>query len=92
MNMYSYGSATPVYSAPAATSSVATVTPTLPAGWITLGCYSDSQAARALGAFFNEPSTGMTVELCISDCVNAGYTIAGLEYELLEVHSFNMTF
>ncbi|KAK4580137.1 hypothetical protein LTR86_000340 [Recurvomyces mirabilis] len=84
MNLYSYNGATPVQvqAAPAATSSSVSAPANIPAGWATLGCYTDSDnpAKRALGAFFTQPSGGMTVETCINLCSTNGYTIAGVEY------------
>ncbi|KUJ06679.1 uncharacterized protein LY89DRAFT_403153 [Mollisia scopiformis] len=65
------------------TSSTANSSPTLSPntliqGYSFLGCYTEATGVRALspGAFFNY--TGMTLELCASDC--AGYTYFGAEY------------
>ena len=80
MNLYSYGGATPVSALPPAATSVAPVTAALPSAWTSLGCYTDTDGKRALTNFYNAPSSGMTVEYCISNCANAGYTIAGVEF------------
>lgn len=65
---------------PSPSASAAAVTPTLPAGWTSLGCYTDDNGKRALSQFYNEPSGGMTVEYCISKCAANGYNLGGLEY------------
>ncbi len=78
MNLYSLGGATPVA---AAVPTPTIVTPTnvaLPSAWATLGCYTDSVAARALSHGLNIAS--LTVDKCISACAAAGYTYAGVEY------------
>jgi hypothetical protein len=51
-------------------------------GWTSLGCYTDSVAARSLpyGAGIAGGPTAMTVELCQSACLAAGYKLAGVEY------------
>ena len=65
--------------APSATSSASASASSAPAGWTSLGCYTDSVGARTLTT--NEyPPGQMTVELCTSTCKIAGYTLAGVEY------------
>ncbi|KAF4624843.1 hypothetical protein G7Y89_g13327 [Cudoniella acicularis] len=78
MNLYSYQGVTPVSSStPTSTVTPVTSIP-LPSAWATLGCYTDSDAARALSNELNIPS--LTVEKCIAGCSAAGYIIAGVEY------------
>jgi hypothetical protein len=76
LNLYSYEGATPV----AVTVVVSTPTPVtsipLPSAWATLGCYTDSVAARGLS--YDLVIAQLTVEKCITGCTNAGYTIAGV--------------
>lgn len=51
-------------------------------GWLTMGCYSDSVAARVLqneGIVEGGPAN-MTVENCEAACLAAGYILAGVEY------------
>ncbi|RFU31980.1 hypothetical protein B7463_g4374, partial [Scytalidium lignicola] len=52
------------------------------AGWSSLGCYTDSVNARSLSYAAGVPGgpTAMTVELCESTCLAAGYSYAGVEY------------
>ncbi|QIW96711.1 hypothetical protein AMS68_002229 [Peltaster fructicola] len=78
MNLYSLGDATPANTAPV--QSPAAVKPTLPSGWTALGCYTDNNPKHALMNYFAEPSSGMTVEWCISQCSSSGFSIAGVEY------------
>ena len=65
--------------APSATSSASASASSAPAGWTSLGCYTDSVGGRTLTT--NEyPPGQMTVELCTSTCKTAGYSLAGVEY------------
>ena len=80
LNLYSYGGATPAAAAPATTTTAATVTPTLPSNFATLGCYTDTNGKRALGHYFDGPNGKMTVETCINLCSTNGFMIAGVEY------------
>jgi glucan 1,3-beta-glucosidase len=51
-------------------------------GWTMLGCYTDSVSARSLPFTASVPGgpSAMTVELCESTCLAAGYKLAGVEY------------
>ena len=51
-------------------------------GWTSLGCYTDSVSARSLPYTASVPggSGAMTIELCQSACLAAGYVFAGVEY------------
>ena len=52
-----------------------------PAGWSSMGCYSDSVSSRSLSnGVAHDQSAQMTVELCTSACQSAGYSLAGVEY------------
>ena len=54
------------------------ISPNLPAGWSSKGCYSDNVNARALnGKTYADGA--MTQESCISFCINNGYAYAGVE-------------
>ncbi|KAG9312684.1 WSC-domain protein [Chiua virens] len=46
--------------------------------WVSLGCYNDSVADRALS--YGAAVSNVTVESCTAACQNAGYTFAGMEY------------
>lgn len=52
------------------------------AGWTFLGCYTDSVSARSLPYGVGVPGgpAAMTIELCQSTCLAAGYSLAGVEY------------
>ncbi|WVW86538.1 hypothetical protein I302_108587 [Kwoniella bestiolae CBS 10118] len=74
---------------PSTTTSKATVTVTstapaattsLPAGWVSRGCYVDSSSARVLDGNVFESKSDMTYASCISICTGKGYSYAGLEY------------
>ena len=66
---------TPVTSAPSSS-------PTGTKTWKSLGCYTDSVAARSLA--FGQAVPGgpdaLTVEICQSLCQKQGYSLAGVEY------------
>ncbi|GIZ42477.1 hypothetical protein CKM354_000574700 [Cercospora kikuchii] len=53
-----------------------------PAGWSSLGCYTDSVGSRSLGSqqFIDAGANAMTVAACTQACKSAGYSVAGLEY------------
>ncbi|PIA82429.1 putative fungistatic metabolite [Cercospora beticola] len=53
-----------------------------PAGWSSLGCYTDSVGSRSLGSqqFIDAGANAMTVAACTQACKSAGYPVAGLEY------------
>lgn len=53
-----------------------------PAGWTSLGCYSDSPSSRVLGVATSVPGdyNNMTIEGCLGACNAAGYKFAGVEY------------
>lgn len=53
-----------------------------PSGWTFLGCYSDNVNGRTLANGLQVPggASAMTVELCESTCLAAGYVLAGVEY------------
>ncbi len=65
-------------------------------GWTLLGCYTDSVSARSLPYTASVPGgpSAMTIELCQSTCLAAGYVLAGVEYAeecceyLLSVHKY----
>jgi hypothetical protein len=52
-----------------------------PAGWTSLGCYTDSVQARTLTVLEQVPggTDAMTPEACTSTCAAAGYKYAGVE-------------
>ncbi|KAH9478079.1 WSC domain-containing protein [Psilocybe cubensis] len=56
------------------------VTPSLPTGWTSIGCYSDTSSARTLRVAAYTDVTGMTIESCIAFCTPAGYKYAGVEF------------
>ncbi|KAH8800438.1 hypothetical protein F5884DRAFT_685979 [Xylogone sp. PMI_703] len=64
------------------TTSAPSSTPTGNKSWKSLGCYSDSVAARTLS--FGQQIPGgpgaLTLEACQSLCQKQGYTLAGVEY------------
>lgn len=47
-------------------------------GWVSLGCYTDSVAARSLPVILGVPD--LTNAKCQAACKVAGYTLAGTEY------------
>jgi hypothetical protein len=51
-------------------------------GWTFLGCYTDSVPARSFPYAASVPGgpSAMTIELCQSTCLAAGYILAGVEY------------
>jgi WSC domain len=53
-----------------------------PEGWASLGCYTDSVAARTLSVRIGiaARSTGMTAAQCMSACHASGYGLANVEY------------
>jgi glucan endo-1,3-alpha-glucosidase len=52
------------------------------AGWASLGCYTDSTSARALGHYITVPEGvgATTIESCQAACLSLGYSISGVEY------------
>ncbi|KAI0294118.1 galactose oxidase [Multifurca ochricompacta] len=52
----------------------------LPAGWSSLGCYTDSVAARTLTSATFTDTSNMTVENCVNFCNNRNFIYAGVEY------------
>jgi len=46
--------------------------------WVSLGCYNDSVADRALS--YAADVSSVTVESCTTACYSDGYTLAGVEY------------
>lgn len=62
------------------TTSVPEPTQGLPDGWQYAGCYQDNvNGGRVMFKMLPDSST-LTIESCISMCVNLGYTVAGAEY------------
>lgn len=59
-----------------------TITNPGPDGWVSEGCYIDSVAARTLANRVDTIGGGsvMTIQLCVSACKTAGYSLAGAEY------------
>ena len=59
-----------------------TITNPGPNGWVSEGCYTDSVAARTLANQVDTTGGGsvMTIQLCVSACETAGYSLAGAEY------------
>ncbi|KAJ2980318.1 hypothetical protein NUW58_g6975 [Xylaria curta] len=53
--------------------------PELPGTWAYRGCYTEGVNGRA---FINrqEDSNNLTIQSCVSTCIAAGYSVAGLEY------------
>ncbi|KAF8961438.1 WSC domain-containing protein [Flammula alnicola] len=52
----------------------------LPAGWVSLGCYTDSTASRTLKTASYTDVNNMTIESCLAFCTPNGYQFAGVEY------------
>ncbi|KAN0137473.1 WSC domain containing protein [Lactarius tabidus] len=52
----------------------------LPAGWSSIGCYSDNVNGRALTAAAYTDTVGMTVESCVNFCNSKNLIYAGVEY------------
>ncbi|OQN97693.1 hypothetical protein B0A48_16013 [Cryoendolithus antarcticus] len=77
MNLYSLNGATPQK---AASGPVTPVTPTLPSGWTSLGCWTDATNNRAFRNQVQQPAGGMTVDYCTATCSSQGYSYAGLEF------------
>ena len=49
---------------------------------------SDSVDARVLNTTMTTAVTPMTVGSCVDACVAAGFTVAGVEYSSVRIHSF----
>lgn len=66
-----------------------TFTTSIPEGWTSLGCYSDSVQARTLSDLkqVEGGTDAMTPELCTSTCQGFGFTYAGVECTILPVLS-----
>ena len=47
--------------------------------WTSMGCYTEGTNSRALTGYFNQ-SSGMTIEACLSQCYQQGFTYCGVEY------------
>lgn len=75
-------SSLPTVTSSTSTSAVPTPSGTGPSGWTSLGCYTDSTAARALSV--NSGVVGgpaaMSIEGCADACKAGGYTYSGTEY------------
>lgn len=78
LNVYS-SSASSTTSSTTSTSATATPQQSVPAGWTSLGCYTDAVGARTLAnpQYLGGP---MTWELCTSACKTSSYLYAGVEY------------
>lgn len=50
-----------------------------PIGWGNKGCWIDGAHGRILGKQIPD-NVQNTVEVCINECVDLGYTVAGVEY------------
>lgn len=80
LNVYSAGSGpTSSASATPSTSTIPTSTPSVPAGWISLGCYTDGVGTRTL-PFTQYLTVAMTWEACTAACAAGNYPYAGVEY------------
>jgi hypothetical protein len=62
--------------------------------WNLLGCYTDNTSARTLQYYQSNAPSALTVEICQTQCLNEGYTYAGVEYanECCEFCSFAFPF
>ena len=87
LNVYQFGNvggsaSTTSSSKPSSSTSTPTTpnSPTgLPSGWSYKGCYVDNANGRILiNGQPNDPQ--LTVQKCVSACVTAGYSVAGMEY------------
>jgi hypothetical protein len=72
-------SSTTVSSTTSSTSSAA-ATPVAPAGWQSLGCWTDSGNPRTLNGYKWSSGTSMTYESCTLLCGKRGFAYAGIEY------------
>ncbi|KIM38445.1 hypothetical protein M413DRAFT_30263 [Hebeloma cylindrosporum] len=54
--------------------------PALPAGWESIGCFTDSPANRTLRTAAFTDVNNMTIESCIAFCTPGGYQYAGVEF------------
>ncbi|KAE9371531.1 copper radical oxidase [Stipitochalara longipes BDJ] len=61
-------------------SSATAAAATLTSGWTSLGCYNDSVNARTLINPQYGNNNVMTVEMCQSTCMSAGFILSGVEY------------
>ncbi|TFK31652.1 WSC domain-containing protein [Crucibulum laeve] len=52
----------------------------LPAGWSSLGCYTDSTSSRTLATASFTSVDGMTITSCVNFCNSGGYRFAGMEF------------
>ena len=81
MNVYTIGPAAPA--SPTSTCSAAnpgaTGSPSLPSGWSSVGCYTDSEASRSLSGK-SQSSNSNTAASCIAFCSSSGFTFAGTQY------------
>jgi hypothetical protein len=59
----------------------ATRTPSVPTGWIDLGCYTDEVGDRTLiTEIYSIPGANMTIEACLAACLAVNFPLAGVEY------------
>jgi hypothetical protein len=89
LNLYTISGKSPSSSSSSSLSTMSTAssaTPSAtkgaaPAGWQSLGCYTDSTGARTLtNTQYLNTANGMTWEACTAACKTAGYIYSGLEY------------
>lgn len=52
----------------------------LPSGWTYRGCYVDNANGGRILQNVQPASSTMTVDKCVTACINAGYQVSGLEY------------
>ncbi|PPQ76090.1 hypothetical protein CVT24_003662 [Panaeolus cyanescens] len=52
----------------------------LPAGWTSIGCFSDSTSSRSLKVASFTSVDNMTVESCLAFCTPSGFNFAGVEF------------
>ncbi|KAF8799941.1 WSC-domain-containing protein [Phlegmacium glaucopus] len=52
----------------------------LPAGWSSIGCYSDTPASRTLRIASFTSVSNMTIESCLAFCTPGEYIFAGVEF------------
>ncbi|WWC92056.1 uncharacterized protein L201_007010 [Kwoniella dendrophila CBS 6074] len=62
------------------TSAAPAATTSLPAGWMSKGCYVDSSSARVLDGTVFDSKPNMTYTMCTDTCTRKGYSYAGVEF------------
>ncbi|OZJ01463.1 hypothetical protein BZG36_05584 [Bifiguratus adelaidae] len=78
--MFASGGSAPTTTSASSVGPAPTPTSIGPSGWNYMGCYVDTITPRSLPYRAPGVTSGMTIEVCTSECAARGYTYAGTEY------------